>query len=223
MQDDMSPSSFLPVRLTRRSIASVAGPVVLFAMVQSACSSTTQDSSVQPCATTPMPPAQDDFCTALASYYGRCGHCSDCTERNLQNCTKKGAAVSAAYHAAFVTCKDAIPCTGLAGPDPGGEPSFSGCVETQMKKATPTAAQAQAKTDYCNACNATNASDCANFFGGNGPGYNVLLYSDAIAAMASANCMSSCDPLKYGICVAFLSCGPSGGDFCADGGLCAAH
>jgi hypothetical protein len=61
-----------------------------------------------------------------------------------------------------------------------------------------------------------------NFFGSNGPGYNVLLYSDQLATMAVANC-SMCDPLKYAICVGLLFCGPSGGDFCADGGLCAPH
>jgi hypothetical protein len=199
-------------------------PAVLFVLLHGGCSSGSSTSSVQPCATTPTPPAQDDFCTALASYYGRCGHCSDCTERNLQNCTKKGAAISAAYRAAFVSCKDDIPCTGLVGPDPGGDPSFSPCVEGQMQKATPTSAQAQAKIAYCNACSATNASDCANFFGSNGgPGYDVLQYSDDIATMAAANCSSNCDPLKYAVCVALLACGPSGGDFCTDGGLCAPH
>ena len=98
-----------------------------------------------------------------------------------------------------------------------------------MKLAAPTAAQGQAKTAYCNACNTSNAADCANFFGVSsvtgvsGPGYNVLLYSDAVAAMALTTCSSTCDPFKYAVCVALLSCGPSGGDFCADGGLCAAH
>jgi hypothetical protein len=203
---------------------SLARAAVLLAIVLAGCSSTGPSSSVQPCATTPTPPAQDEFCTALADYYGRCGHCSDCAERNLQNCTKKGASISAAYRAAFLSCKDAIPCTGLIGADPGGDPSFSACVETQMQKATPTSAQTQAKTAYCNACGATNASDCTNFFEPKGAGYNILLYSDAVAAMASATCASTCDPLNYGVCVALAFCGPSGGDYCsADGGLCTPH
>jgi hypothetical protein len=169
------------------------------------------------------PPAQDDYCTAMADYLGRCGHCHDCTEQNLQNCTQREMAISAAYHAAFVSCKDAIPCTGLPGPDPGGDPSFSPCVEQQMQNATPTAAQAQAKTAYCSACSATNANDCTSFFSSSGPGYNVLLYSDQLAMMAVANCSSKCDPLTYAICVALLFCGNSGGDFCVDGGFCAPH
>ncbi|HTQ44213.1 MAG TPA: hypothetical protein VMI75_15745 [Polyangiaceae bacterium] len=207
--------------MSRRLPFGAAG-ILVFVMLYGGCSSASSPAA-QSCATTPTPPAQDDFCTALASYYGRCGHCSDCTEQNLQNCTKKGSAISAAYHAAFLSCTDAIPCSGLVGADPGGDPSFSTCVEQQMRSATPTAAQAAAKTAYCNACNATNANDCTNFFASTGPGYNVLLYGDAMATMATANCASSCDPLKYGVCVALLACGPTGGDYCSDGGLCAPH
>jgi hypothetical protein len=44
-----------------------------------------------------------------------------------------------------------------------------------------------------------------------------------LAMLAVANCSSTCDPLKYRICVALLFCGASGGDFCVDGGLCAPH
>jgi hypothetical protein len=184
------------------------------------CTSSTTTIS---CASTPTPPAQDDFCTALASYYGRCGHCSDCTEQNLSNCTKQGNAIGAAYRAAFVACKDDIPCTGLAGVDPGGDPSRSPCIEQKMKSAVPTAAQTQAKTAYCNGCQATNAMGCASFFDSSGPGYNVLLYSDEVAAMALTICSSSCDPFRYGVCVALAYCGPSGGDFCSDAGFCAPH
>jgi hypothetical protein len=216
--------AFRPPR-PRRTIVAGACAVALLALFQDGCSSSST-TGVQPCATTPTPPAtdasQDDFCTALAGYYGRCGHCSDCTEQNLQNCAKKGNAISAAHRAAFLSCENDIPCTGLAGPDPGGDPSFSPCIEQAMQRATPTAAQAQAKTAYCNACSATNAADCASFFASNGPGYNVLLYNDDVAAMAMTSC-SSCDPFKYGICVALLSCGPSGGDFCSDAGFCAPH
>jgi hypothetical protein len=173
------------------------------------------------CAVAPTPPSQDSFCTALASYDGRCGHCQDCTAKNLQNCQKLGATVSDAYRAAFVSCQDSAPCE--------TDPHFSACVEEQMQSATPTAAQLQAKTAYCNACNATNAADCANFFavdpssGKNGPGYSILVYGDSIATQAATLCTADCDPFKYAVCVALASCGPSGGDYCADGGLCAAH
>jgi hypothetical protein len=205
-----------------RAIRAVAWTFAGLVSVGAGCSSSSPG-SVTPCASAPTPPAQDDFCAATAGYYGRCGHCADCTELNLRNCDKKGSAISAAYRAAFIACKDDIPCTGLVGADPGGDPSFSPCVVDKMKGATPTAAQTQAKTAYCSACSATNAADCANFFAEDGPGYNVLLYGDALAAMAQASCMASCDKLKYAICVAFLACGPTGGDFCSDGGLCAPH
>src|SRR5262249_13420123 len=66
---------------------------------QGGCSSASSAPSPTPCATTPTPPVQDDFCTATASYLGRCGHCDDCTEKNLQNCAKRGSANSAAYRA----------------------------------------------------------------------------------------------------------------------------
>jgi hypothetical protein len=160
----------------------------------------------------------------MAGYLGRCGHCQDCTELNLRNCDKQGSALSAAYRAAFIACKDDIPCTGLTGVDPGGDPAMSACIEQKMKSAVPTAAQAQARTAYCSACGATNAADCASFFGGHGSaGYNVLLHDDDLAMMAQATCTASCDPFRYAVCVALLFCGPSGGDYCSDGGLCGPH
>ena len=197
--------------------------VVLLVVVHAGCNSSSVTLGPATCTVTPTPPDQDDFCVATASYLGRCGHCQDCVEQNLQNCGKRGNAVSAAYRAAFVSCKDDIPCSGLVGVDPGGDPSFSPCVEQAMQNATPTAAQTQAKDAYCSACSATNAPDCTNFFSSSGPGYGVLLYDDALAAMAITRCASSCDPLTYGICVAALFCAQTGGDFCDDGGLCAPH
>jgi hypothetical protein len=199
--------------------------MLLGAVAHTGCSSTATGSGSSPsssaCSTSPVAPAQDAFCTALSSYDGRCGHCEDCTAKNLQNCTKIGATASDAYRNAFVACKDAAPCE--------GDPHTSACVKEKMAIATPTPAQEKAKAAYCNACNGTNARDCASFFSVNGPsgtnalGYNILLYSDTVAMMAVTTCSSTCDPFKYAVCVALLSCGPSGGDFCADGGLCAPH
>jgi hypothetical protein len=166
-------------------------------------------------------PTEDPFCNALAVYDGRCGHCSDCTAQNLQNCTKRASALSAAYLAAFIACQDAADCK--------ADPGQTSCVEQQMVGVTPTAAQLQAKDAYCSACGATQANDCAAFFavdpgsGNNGPGYNVLLYDDAVAAQALTTCAAYCDPFDYAVCVALLACGPSGGDFCDDGGLCTPH
>jgi hypothetical protein len=171
-----------------------------------------------PCATTPTPPAQDAFCVGLANYDGRCGHCSDCTAQNLQNCAKLGTAVSDAYRAAFVQCIDAVSCD----TDPTRDP----CVLEAMKKAGPTAAQNQAKKAYCDLCKKTNASDCADFFnvdttsGMNGIGYGVLVYGDAVASTVVTLC-NECDPGKYAICIALASCNSSGGDFCVDSGICA--
>jgi hypothetical protein len=195
----------------------------LLALVVVACSSSNDDSSggAKPaaCTAAPTPPAQDAFCLAVSVYDGRCGHCDDCTAKNLENCTKLGTTISAAYNAAYVACKDTAECS--------ADPAYSACVEGKMKGATPSTAQLATKTDYCNRCNATNAADCTNFFesdpGKTGAGYTVLLYNDDIATKALTTCNTECDPFKYAVCVALLSCGPSGGDFCADGGLCAAH
>jgi hypothetical protein len=167
------------------------------------------------------PPAQDVLCTALADYDSRCGHCQDCTAQNLQNCTKASATVSDAYRSAFSKCSDRAPCD--------ADPRFSACVLGEMAAAQPTSSQQAAKAAYCAACGATNAADCAGFFaigatsGKTGPGYNVLLYGDAVAANAVSVCSAKCDPFQYGVCVALLSCGPSGGDHCADSGFCAAQ
>jgi len=191
--------------------------LVFCTLASDGCSSST--SSVPACTLTA--PAQDDFCLAVAHYDERCGHCQDCTAKNLQNCTKTASAASDAYHAAFVACQDEAPCE--------VDPRFSNCVERQMINASPTTPQMQAKDAYCAACGATNRDDCTNFFsvnpvsGKNGAGYNILLYADSVATSAVTTCMTSCDPFKYGVCVALLSCGPSGGDFCADSGFCAAH
>jgi hypothetical protein len=215
-------------RRFRTGIMGGAWALLAFVAMHAGCGSGSS-SSVEACATTPTPPAQDDYCTGLASYYGRCGHCQDCTEKNLGLCTQRGSMISSAYRAAFLGCKDAIPCTGVPGADPGGEPSFSPCVEEAMRTAIVTTAQTQAKTAYCTACGATNAADCASFFsvdspaGKNGPGYNVLLYNDDLAMMAATTCSSHCDPVDYGICVALLFCSASGGDFCSNSGFCAVH
>jgi hypothetical protein len=105
-----------------------------------------------------------------------------------------------------------------------------GCVPEQMQRAVPTAAQTQAKDAYCTACSATNAAACAGFFdvnapstGKHGAGYGLLLSSDATATRASTLCASKCDPFDYGLCVGFIRCAEAGGDFCEDGGFCAAQ
>ncbi len=200
--------------MTRTSALAVAIVALLvFAAPSSGCTTTNGPPA---CALTP--PSQDDFCTALAAYDQQCLHCSDCTAKNLQNCAKAGATMSAAHRSAYVACKPDFTCD--------TEPRVSSCVESRMAAATPTVAQAAAKTAYCNACNATNAADCSGFFsvdsktGKYGTGYNVLLVSDDIAMNAISTCSSKCDPLQYGICVALITCQPAGGDYCVDGGFC---
>ena len=200
------------------AITVVAAPL-LFVLLGAACTSTVEGTAPPPCSLATG--QQDDFCQALAAYDGRCGHCSDCTGKNLQNCSRRGATISAAHRAALIACKDSTPC--------GGDPDLSECVLDQMRHATPTAAQAQARDAYCAACRATHAPECDGFFAINGPlqpsgpGYSLLLSGDAVAAKAVATCSSKCEPLDYGVCVALLLCADSGGDHCVDSGFCAAH
>jgi hypothetical protein len=194
-----------------------AAALVAVALGDGGCSSGDGGSPPPPC---PLPSgADDDFCAALATYDGRCGHCDDCTGKNLRNCTKRGASMSAAHRAAFIACKESMPCADGA--------SHVGCVAEQMAKAVPTPVQVRAKDAYCAACNATNPADCAGFFsvgsspGKNGAGYTLLLASDRTAERAVTLCSSKCNPFDYGVCVALIGCTEAGGDFCVDSGFCA--
>jgi hypothetical protein len=190
-------------------------------LIDAGCSSrsSTSDSPPGSCSVDPIPPSSDDFCEALAHYDGRCGHCDDCIAKNLQNCGKLGSAISSAYREAWVACKDTAACS--------DNPPTTTCIAQRMQGATPSAAQLSAKKAYCDACSATNASDCENYFGidpasgKSGAGYNILLYSDDVVAMASSTCASTCDPFHHAVCIALRACGSSGGDYCDDGGLCA--
>jgi hypothetical protein len=61
--------------------------LLLLLALPGGCSSASTSSTC-----TLTPPAQDDYCTAMADYLGRCGHCHDCTEQNLQTCAKRESA-----------------------------------------------------------------------------------------------------------------------------------
>jgi hypothetical protein len=105
-------------------------------------------------------------------------------------------------------------------------PEQTRCIVDKMQGTVPTAAQTQAKDAYCQECGAANATDCTNFFsinpsGNNGAGYSLLLSSDQTATRAVTVCSSKCAPFDYGLCVAFILCAESGGDFCVDSGFCA--
>lgn len=189
----------------------------ILAAHESACSNDEQETGAA-CTLPTGVPASDDFCVALATYDGRCGHCADCVGRNLEVCQQRGAAISAAHRAAFIACKDSAPCSELA--------SYLGCIQDAMAKATPTAAQLRAKDAYCAECPG-QARACDTFFavkmadGQNGAGYSLLLAGDATADKAVTTCASKCDPFEYGVCVSLISCGEEGGDSCQDSGLCA--
>jgi hypothetical protein len=191
-----------------------AGAALVVAYVAGGCSSSSTGET-KACSITA--PSADDFCTALASYDGRCGHCEDCVGKNLRNCEKRGASISATHRAAFVACKDEMPCI--------DDTAHASCILDRIRGATPTAAQVQAKDAYCAACGATSAG-CQGFFdvgadiGKTGPGYNILLGSDLVAQRAIMLCASKCVPFDYAVCVGLIHCAEAGGDFCADGGFC---
>jgi hypothetical protein len=203
----------------RRLVPTFLAASILVAVASGACKSTVEGTAPPPCSLPTATEAQDDFCEALAAYDGRCGHCADCTGKNLQNCSKRGATISAAHRAALIACKDVLPCN--------DDPDLSQCVLDQMRQAAPTAVQAQAKDAYCGVCGATHPAECSGFFTINGPlqasgpGYSLLLSGDATATRAITTCASKCEPLDYGVCVALLLCADSGGDYCVDSGFCA--
>jgi hypothetical protein len=185
---------------------------VLLVVLAGACST---EATPPPCAL--VTGKGDAFCEALATYDGRCGHCSDCTGKNLERCTTKGAAISAAHRAAIVACKEEMPCS--------DRPSLTRCVRREMKKIVPSPTQDRARNAYCAACGDSPA--CTDFFRidettpSDGIGYNVLLAADATVRRAIDLCSTKCTPLDYAVCVALVSCGDEGGDSCADGGFCA--
>src|SRR6185295_14828150 len=90
-------------RPMNRHVLLSSGALLLLALGgPGGCSSSVTGSAPPPC---PLPGgAGDDFCSALATYDGRCGHCQDCTGKNLENCSKRGAAISTAHRAAFIAC-----------------------------------------------------------------------------------------------------------------------
>ncbi len=208
-------------RAVRVAIALLASATLLaIALGDGGCTTDTVGSAPAPC---PLPAAvqNDDYCAALATYDSRCGHCDDCTGKNLPNCARRGAAISVAQRAAVIACKNAMPCA--------DEALHVGCVAEEMRKAVPTAAQVQAKDAYCAACGATHADVCSDFFrigeglGKNGAGYTLLLSGDTTATRAVSLCSSKCDAFEYGVCVALILCTESGGDYCVDSGFCAAQ
>lgn len=204
-----------------KTIGHGAAALLALLLVPGGCSSSSDREGPKPCAQTPEPPSDDAYCAALAAYDGRCGHCNDCAAQNLQHCVERGSALSEAHRAAYIACQSSASCR--------TDPMFDHCVEERMQSAVPTAAQLAAKAAYCDACGETRAADCANFFaidpesGKNGAGYNVLLYNDEVVANAATFCARECDPFRYAVCIALAACGPAGGDFCDDGGLCVAH
>jgi hypothetical protein len=148
------------------------------------------------------------FCGALTAtcgfkeenedYVGIAGGPNGCLSQALAQCSTLQSQYSDAFQSAVVACaKTYSPC------DPSNEPvvagpTFVSCVGAQIASATPTAAQAKVKADFCAMyASGTNGDagapeiDCASFFPAAhpdagaavaGPGYLVLIASDSVAA-----------------------------------------
>src|SRR5262249_37658428 len=72
---------------------------LLLVSSEGACTSEVAGSAPPPCS---LPSGvQGELCSALAAYDARCGHCQDCTGKNLESCNKREAAISAVHRAAL--------------------------------------------------------------------------------------------------------------------------
>jgi hypothetical protein len=163
---------------------------------------------------------EESFCATEGAILNRCRECERCRQADLNNCVAFGDGLSDAFKAALKTCEDQLACGSFA------QYSTDPCVTAQLRNTSPTQAQMAAQTAYCTAC-PNSTADCSNFFhvstdgGANGPGYVLLLLSDAVAAKTSQQCSGglNCNAALYGYCAYQRFCAGTGPDAC-DGGLC---
>ena len=139
--------------------------------------------------------ATSDLCSKYNAYVAQCNKTDACTMAIEQNCSTYFGNYSSAYLGAADACVVApYDCSD------GGKPAASTCVAQQLSSATPTAAQAKVKADFCAQCpdgaSKSNPMSCSQFFqvspsdGGisGGPGIVVLIANDAIATQIDQKC-----------------------------------
>jgi hypothetical protein len=194
-----------------RSIQSILIAAVSILLNAGCSSSSTPPSSSSAPPSTPGPSSSDaasggsdagqgepGACEAQIKFMQRCGESLQgksqaCADGRRQTCDKRLATMSPAYQSAIAACTtDATDCND--GP--------SACVEQHMSGVAPTAAQTKVRDDFCATCKRIDS--CADAFfkidpdNGDGPGFLVLVASDAVAQTIDAKCTGAALDLDAG-------------------------
>jgi hypothetical protein len=176
-----------------------------------------------------------DYCARASDYARQCNKNDACTQAALQNCASLESSLSAAAQSAILACvTPPYECNPDGGPV---SQAVNSCEDAHLAAATPTAAQAQVKADFCKQCPDSASmfvpNACSNFFvlgdGGSGAGGIVLLVSDNVASQIDRQCTgaSASTEAGFGDCgLAFIVCAAAVFDSglpkiaaCSDGGL----
>jgi hypothetical protein len=160
-----------------------------------------------------------DFCSVETTLYSQCGECEACHQTDLNNCVALGDALSATFKSALGDCASQIASC--------DDTTYAGnsCVSAKLATATPTAAQASTKLQYCTKC-ATDVTGCTTFFqpatdaGAAGIGLIVLLASDDVATSIASTCSSDCGADVYELCAVGQFCKTQAPDACPGSGFC---
>jgi hypothetical protein len=169
----------------------------------------------------PSTGSEGAFCDLEAKLFTACGQCEACRQTDLNDCASLGADLSVAFKSALGACQGPgqIPCGDYS--TYGSAPCVAGGLATNAHSATQTAAA----TAYCGRCGgAAGATSCdAGFFqppqsdgGAAGPGYMVLLASDAIVSSITTSCSTVCGGL-YAACAVVQFCKTQQPDACKTG------
>jgi hypothetical protein len=135
-----------------------------------------------------------DFCSKLSDFSKQCGPTNACLQADAKNCASLQTRYSAPYLSAMNAClKPPYDCG-----EGGNLRTVTTCLNLQLSGTTPTVAQAQVKTDFCQRCPDDPKSPfglaCSQFFqvspdgsAGN-VGEIVLFSSDALADQMDQQC-----------------------------------
>jgi hypothetical protein len=193
-------------------------------------------SAVIACSSSSSGGSGGEYCARFSDYARQCNKNDACTQARVQNCAALASDLSAVAQSATLACVNPpYDCNTDGG---SSNQAVTSCVDAHLSAATPTAAQAQAKADFCKQC-PDGASmfipqACSNFFavgdgGSSGVGGIVLTSSDNIASQIDRQCTgaSASTEAGFGDCgIAFIICSAMVFDTalgnvapCGDGGL----
>jgi hypothetical protein len=186
-------------------------------------SSTVNDSGTPAeagCLVAPTVDASDTaFCNAFAAAGSACGACEACRQTDVNDCASIAAATSTGFMDAFLACQDSgTNCTGYPFVDPA-----TACEIQHLSAAAPNLAQTEVKNAYCSHCPDAggNGIPCSSFYyypdGGPTLASGLMLASDNILSMVTANCTTFCGGVAFAVCASQQFCDVAPHSACATG------